>query len=114
MKTLIILLLMSSLAYAETIDYEKLVDSIFISEGGYTATYLYGIRSVKYASETEARQICMNTCVNQMKRHTEHECGLDYISCLSNRYAPLNASNDPQGLNANWKKNVLFFYNKGE
>ena len=47
---------------------ENLADAIFKAEGGYKATYLYGIVSVPYKDEAEARQICINTINNNKKR----------------------------------------------
>jgi len=110
---LILLLLICSVASAEKIDDLKLVDAIFIAEGGYKATYLYGIRSIPYKDESDARQICLNTVRNQRKRHAKHTCGLTYLECLANRYCPVGAKNDPKGLNRHWLKNVLYYYNKG-
>lgn len=91
---------------------DKLVDAIFQAEGGYKADYLYGIRSVSYRDEAEARRICMNTVVNQVKRHSAHDCGLSYFECLANRYAPNGVRNDPKGLNRHWLGNVMYFYEK--
>lgn len=98
---------------ADEIDENKLADAIFLSEGGYKAQYLYGIRSVHYKDEAEARHICLNTIRNQRKRHAKHNCGVEYLVCLRNRYAPLQAKNDPKGLNSNWLKNVRYFLAKG-
>jgi len=92
-------------------DYDKLVNAIYKAEGGAKAQYLYGIRSVPYKDEAEARKICYNTLRNQFKRHLSHDCGFTYMVCLRNRYCPLEANkNDPKGLNSNWLKNVRYFY----
>ncbi len=37
---------------------------------------------------------------------------IDFISFLGNRYCPVNAENDPNGLNKNWIKNVSFWVQK--
>jgi hypothetical protein len=34
----------------------------------------------------------------------------DFIKFLGDRYAPIDAENDPNGLNANWVPNVTSFY----
>ena len=47
----------------------QLANAIFKAEGGYKARYLYGIVSVKYKDEAEARRICLNTIRNHIKRH---------------------------------------------
>ena len=90
---------------------DEWADAIYRAEGGHSATYLYGIRSVKYKDEAEARQICKNTIYNTLIKYRESRCkeGEDDLSCLSRRYAPINADNDPKGLNANWKKNVKYW-----
>ena len=94
------------------LDSQRLANAIFKAEGGYEASYLYGIRSISYKDEAEARRICLNTINNQKKRHRAHKCGLSFLTCLRNRYAPLQVKNDPKGLNSNWLRNVKYFYNK--
>ena len=91
---------------------EGLADAIFLAEGGYKATYLYGIRSVKYDTEAEARQICLNTIRNNEKRYADYGYKKydTYLEFLASRYCPINADNDPRGLNQNWLKNVKYYY----
>ena len=103
------LILFACLLEGAEIPDNQIVNAIFKAEGGYKADYLYGIRSVKYKDIAEARQICLNTVRNQRRRHFKHKCDRNYLECLSARYAPLNAKNDPKGLNRNWLKNVKFF-----
>lgn len=38
--------------------------------------------------------------------------GLDTIEKIQKKYAPLNADNDPTGLNNNWVSGVTYFYNE--
>ncbi len=102
-----------SLVYKTDWTNTEIVEAIFKAEGGYKATYLYGIRSVKYEDEAEARQICLNTVINQRRRHSKHDCGKDYLVCLRDRYCPLQAKNDSLGLNSNWLKNVRYFLKRG-
>lgn len=92
----------------------RLCDAIFMAEGGYKATYLYGIRSVKYDTEEEARRICMNTIINNKKRYADYGYKEydTYIEFLASRYCPIGADNDPKGLNVHWIKNVRFYYGK--
>ncbi len=105
-------LLWTSMSYANNIDIEKLADSIFKAEGGYKAEYLYGIRSVSYKDEAEARQICINTINNTLYKYREARCKKEDtdLQCLGRRYCPLDVDNDPKGLNKHWQKNVAYFY----
>uniref|UniRef100_A0A6M3KQM7 Uncharacterized protein n=1 Tax=viral metagenome TaxID=1070528 RepID=A0A6M3KQM7_9ZZZZ len=107
------------LSHAEEVqgyDVDKLADAIFLSEGGYSATYLYGIRSIPYKTEDEVRRICKNTIKNHAKRHANHKCGDDYLTCLGNRYCPTsgNLSKSEQLLNRNWLKSVRYFYGRNK
>jgi len=52
------------------------------------------------------------TVRNHRIRHREHDCGLDFIACLSRRYCPVGAANDPDNLNKNWARNVRFWVKK--
>jgi hypothetical protein len=36
----------------------------------------------------------------------------EFIVFLGNRYCPVGAENDPNGLNKNWTKNVRFYVDK--
>ena len=89
----------------------EIADAIFQAEGSHQATYLYGIRSVGYKDEADARRICLNTIRNNRKRYAEygHRQHDTYLEFLASRYCPVNAPNDPRGLNRNWLRNVLHF-----
>jgi len=89
---------------------EQIVDAIYWAEGGAETNHLYGILT-KY-KVTTPRQACFNTVRNQRKRHANHDCGKDFLTCLRDRYCPLNADNDPTNLNVNWLKNVKYFLGK--
>jgi hypothetical protein len=110
-KPLIILLMLSPLARAG-VNVERLADAIYKAEGGAKASHEYGI--LAHYKHTTPRQACINTINNQIKRHEKHKCGKDFLVCLRDRYAPLKASNDPKNLNANWLKNVKYFYEKNK
>ena len=88
-------------------NYDRLADAIYKAEGGAGTNHPYGILA-KY-KHTTPRQACINTCRNQWKRHKAHECGKDYMTCLRDRYAPINSDTD-NGTNKYWLKNVLYFY----
>ena len=114
--TLIILLCLLWPQRAGASEYTdtQIVNAIFVIEGGYKADYLYGIRSVSYKDEAEARQICFNTVRNNRKRFADygHKEYPDFLSFLASRYAPLNVKNDPHNLNNHWLKNLKFILNK--
>lgn len=55
---------------------------------------------------------CACTIRNQHKRSGIKEVNEKYLLSLANRYCPVGAENDPQGLNKNWIKNVTYHYNK--
>jgi len=87
-------------ASGEKVSDTVITDAIYIAEGGSKAKVPYGILSIK---TNNPRQICLNTVRNHRKRHSDHKCGLDFITCLGNRYCPPSA--DPRG-NKNWIRNV--------
>ena len=90
----------------------QIANAIYRAEGGVKTKHPYGI--LKRYRTTTARQACLNTIKNHRKRHASHDCGLDFIECLGGRYCPtIGATNDPQGLNKNWIKNVKYFLTKG-
>lgn len=87
----------------------QIADAIWYAEGGNKAKVPYGILSIK---TNNPRQICLNTIKNHRIRHDKHYCKLDFITCLGNRYAPVNCNND-NGTNRFWIKNVKYFLKKG-
>ncbi len=96
-----------------TYDDEAIANAIYRAEGSEKAVKPYGILAVKCYEEKDCRQICLNTIRNQRVRHKAHECELTYLECLARRYCPVGASDDPQGLNANWLSNVWYFLKRG-
>lgn len=84
---------------------EQIVNAIFKAEGGYRATYLYGIRSIPYKDEAEARQICLNSVRNGRARWLKAGKPCDLIIHIGLRYCPPTAHK----LNSNWVKNVKYF-----
>lgn len=109
--TIAIVLLFFSKVKAEEYTDKEIVEAIWHTEGGAKAKVAYGILSVKVKDKKEARQICFNTVRNQRKRHANHKCGLDFLSCLARRYAPINCNND-NGTNKFWLKNLKYFLAK--
>ena len=120
--TIILVLLLTWRAWgAQQYSNDAIVEAIYQTEGGASAQYLYGIRSVHYTDAAEARRICYNSVRNQRIRHAKGQCPQiirgtqhDYLTCLWYRYCPPGANNDPKKLNNNWLKNVKRFLGKDE
>ena len=116
---LLFLLLFYSVCYAETPKdvmtayYNKYVEAIYKAEGGDKAQYPYGIRSVPCDSKAECRKICFNTVRNNYRRWLEANTTQTFLEFLANKYAPIDADNDPKGLNRNWLPNVASFLKEG-
>ena len=96
---------------AHAVEVDKLVNAIYIAEGGANTSHPYGILE-KYKTTTP-RQACINT-VNHALRDYTKEVFSDYefIVFLGNRYCPVGAENDPTNLNKNWIPNVWSLYQK--
>ena len=90
----------------------KIVNSIYLIEGGSKTKYPFGIKSINTKGNKEkARRICLNTVRNTYKRYqntNKNECFLNY---LANRYCP--PESDKIG-NYNWKKNIHKFVDCAE
>lgn len=113
------LILILSLGLATTVsaklpetEAKRLVDAIYQIEGGAKTKFPYGIKSISIKGDTEqerlayARKICYRTVQNQHDRWLKAGGHGEYLVSLANRYAPIGAENDPQGLNNNWLKNL--------
>jgi hypothetical protein len=91
----------------------QLADAIYKAEN--SKRYPYGIVSIDTKGNEEyARKICKNTIRNQIARWKKESVKRPYLESLASRYCPIGASNDPQGLNKNWLKNVKWFLMKGK
>ena len=97
---------MCKYCFAEVFTNNQIANAIYKAEGGSKTNHPYGIL-VKY-KHTTPRQACLNTIAHARRDFNEG----DFISFLGSRYCPVGASNDPQGLNKNWIKNVKYFLNK--
>ena len=86
--------------------FNQVVDSIYKAEGGQRAIKPFGILSVKCDGYNECRQVCFNTVRNNYHRWIAAGRAGEYLEFLANRYCPVGAKNDPNGLNKNWLKNV--------
>lgn len=106
-------LILAREARADGVDVERLANAIYKAEGGAKTRHPYGILA-KY-KHTTPRQACINTIKHKYTDYLRLKAngeaiGLDFLGYLSTKYAPLGASNDPTGLNANWLANVRYFY----
>ena len=64
-----------------------------------------------YASETEKQCAWAANILAKMSAGTCKMTPQERIARIQEKYAPLNVSNDPRGLNRNWTTNVLKHYN---
>ena len=112
-KMILEYLLIAAFAVPNYSDTE-IVNAIYKAEGGSKAQYKYGIRSVKYKTESEARRICFNTVRNNRKRFLKQTEYKDFLEFLQSRYCPTKGklSRAEQKLNGNWLKNVKFYLTK--
>jgi len=103
----VVVLAFSQNLYASTPEYfNKVVDKIYIIEGGKKAKVPYGILSVK---TNNPRKVCYNTVRNNYKRWLKAGRPGTYLQFLASRYAPIGVSNDPRNLNSNWYRNLSFY-----
>ena len=106
--TAIVVLISGCAQASDTIEGYTLpqwVEAIHKAEGNDN----YGILSIKCEKGEGCRKICANTVRNNYKRWLKTEQTDTFIHFLANRFAPLQASNDPDNLNVNWERNVSFF-----
>lgn len=107
--TILFYTIVLSFCHAQEYTNEEYASAIRHAEGSWT----YGIKSYSCKTESECRRICINSIKNNKIRFAKsHKSGETYIDTLAKRYAPICASNDPTGLNKNWKKNVLYWLAK--
>lgn len=80
----------------------RMVDCIYLVEGGAKARVPFGILSVKVNGYAEARRVYLNTVRNNYRRWEKAGKPGEFADFLGNVYCP--ASADPKG-NANWRRN---------
>jgi hypothetical protein len=103
----VILCATPAFAGSEHIPAEKVADAIYRAEGGKRAKVAYGVLSVKVSGEAEARRVCLNSIRNSRARWEKAGRPGDWLAYFAARWAPTKgATNDPQGLNRNWLRNV--------
>lgn len=98
---------------ADYYSLEEWADAIYKAEN--SKTHPYGIM-VKYR-HTSPRNACKNTVARNWRDYSKLPVktrqSMPFVTWLSRHYAPIGVSNDPQGLNKNWIKNVEFYLKKG-
>jgi hypothetical protein len=100
---LAVLLAMHVEAGLPAAEVERIVDAIYIAEGGARASVPYGILSVHVSSEAEARRVCRRTVVNTYDRWLNAGRPGQWIDFLGDRYCPASVSTTG---NRNWKRNM--------
>ena len=94
-----------AIAQEATPNWQALSNAIFQAEGGREGE-LYGIHSVPYDSEEEAKAICIRTCKHKWLDWLESGKKEPYLTYLSKKYCPKHP--------ARWLKNVKFYLAKFE
>ncbi len=87
------------------IDFEKLANAIHIAENGHNLNKgeQYGIHSVHYSTEAEARRICIRTIRNKyVEWRASNAKSRPYLEYLSIKYCPVN--------HKVWLHNVKYIY----
>ena len=103
-------LFFSADCFASTINVDRLVEAIGKAEN--SQKYPYGIKSINTHGNVEyAKKLCRQSVLNNIKRWERAKKPEGFVLFMSRRYCPINAPDDPNGLNVNWTKNVLHFYN---
>ena len=87
-------------------EVDRITQAIWYAEGGNRAKKPFGVLSVPCEGYSACRAICRRTVVNTAARWKRAGRPGTFLHYLSLRYAPRGARNDPQGLNANWERNV--------
>lgn len=109
LKILILIILSCSfITSASEVYINKVVDAIYLAEGGEKAKKPYGILSVPCNSKEEGRVICYNTVKRRYQIWQSEGAKGDFITFLGKKYAPVKASQ----LNNNWVKNVSYYVRK--
>lgn len=109
-SAIVLFLLISATAFAtapiSTPEINRIVDAIYVIEGGQNAVRPFGIMSVKCEGYSDCRQIAFNTVRNNHRRWIDAGEPGDFLEYLRNKYAPIDAENDPRGMNKNWLPNL--------
>lgn len=95
---------------AEIVNIEILVDAIKRAENSHK--HPYGILK-PYCKPNDPDGQCRKGCrqtVTKWLAKLKYSTADEFIDKFGDVFCPIGASNDPKGLNANWKKNTKYFY----
>ena len=85
--------------------FNKVVDAVYLAEGGEKAKKPFGILSIPCFAYSDCRRICLNTIRNNYRRWQNAGKPDEFLSFLGSRYAPISA----HPLNKNWIPNVKYY-----
>src|SRR3990167_7978114 len=91
-------------------DFKKVCDAVYLAEGGAKAGKPFGVLSVPCGGYRDCRAVCLKSAENNFKRWEKSDKSKTYLELFRDRWAPLKAKNDPNGLNKNWLRLVQYFY----
>ena len=107
---LVLISALSTSAIAQSVDIDALANAIYKAEN--SPKHPYGILR-DYCLPNDPDGQCRKGCLQTIQKRLRLWNGQgDFIAYLSKSYAPINAANDPTGLNRNWIRNVSYFYNQ--
>jgi hypothetical protein len=81
-----------------------LIQSVVRAEGDILKAVRCSLPKTK--DRDEAIEITCRSAVHAMSDYVKAHCGSAFVDAWGARWAPVGALNDPQGLNANWPRNV--------
>lgn len=97
----------------ETLDQNRLVEAIKRAEN--STAHPYGVMR-SYCKPNDPDGQCRRGCaqtVAKWAKMLEYASADEFIDKFGDIYAPTKgATNDPKGLNRNWKNNTKYFYAK--
>jgi hypothetical protein len=109
----IILLLWASNIKADDLYINKVVDAIYLAEGGTKTKHPYGV--MLHCHDTkEYRQVCFNTVKHSYIKWEQIGKPGDFITELGKIYAPTSGkiTSKERELNQYWVRNVSYFVRK--
>lgn len=118
-----LMVLMAGCACAKEVIIQPNIDGYSVNQWceairhaeGVNSKHPYGILT-KY-KHTTPLQACRNTVAHKWRDYSalpsKTRQSKRFLEYLQERYAPINAKNDPNGLNRNWVKNVNYWLKKG-
>ena len=111
---LLVIMASCKVAHAENIagySADQWANAIRKAEGGNHTKHPYGILS-KY-KHTSHRKACINTIRHYWRDYSklplQTRKSKRFLDYAQERYCPIGANNDPNGLNRNWSKNVSYW-----